>query len=199
MPRPRPLENRLGQVEGQRSAATLEQGVAGIRERRLLRAEAALGEIIREALARAGVDAAGASRLALADDAAAVLAAIPDTAQLRHADAGDAAANGYDRARADMFAPKLIAMTRRYAGGARLDFADASFAELLAWSLAQNAAENPSAAPGRTGAAAGERVAMPDLEPDKTGGTGPSVCPGPVNSAANSKSGKRVSDPVAIG
>ena len=60
-------------------------------------------------------------------------------------------------------------------GGVPLDFTDAAFAELLAWSLAQNAGENPSAAPGHTGATAGERGPMPDLEPDKTGGTGPSV------------------------
>ena len=119
--RPRPLENRLGQVEGRRGAVAIEEGAAGVRQRRLLRAEAALGEIIREALARADADAAAASRLALADDAAAALAAIPDTARLRHADADDAAAsaNGYDRARADMFAPKIIAMIHRFAGGAR--------------------------------------------------------------------------------
>ena len=157
MPRPRPLENRLGQVEGRRGAVAIEEGTAGVRQRRLLRAEAALGEIIRAALMRAGADEAAASRLALADDAAAALAALPDTARLRHSDARDAAAaNGYDRARADMFAPKLIAMTRRYAGGVPLDFADASFAELLAWSLAQKAGESPSPPPDRTGA--GERV-----------------------------------------
>jgi hypothetical protein len=80
-----------------------------------------------------------------------------------------------------MFAPKLIAMIQRFAGGARLDFADASFAELLAWSLAQNTGQSPSAPSGRTGAEAGERVAVPDLEPDKTGGTGPSVQRKPDN------------------
>jgi hypothetical protein len=158
MPRPRPLENRLGQVEGRHNAAAIEEGAAGVRQRRLWRAEAALGEIIREALVRAGVDAAAAGRLALADDAAAALAALPDTARLRQADAGDpaASANGYDRARADMFAPKLSAMIQRFAGGAPLDFADASFAELLAWALARNAGESPSPPPGRAGA--GERV-----------------------------------------
>jgi hypothetical protein len=155
MPRPRPLENRLGQVEGRHNAAAIEEGAAGVRQRRLWRAEAALGEIIREALVRAGVDAAAAGRLALADDAAAALAALPDTARLRQADAGTAA-NGYDRARADLFAPKLSAMIQRFAGGALLDFADASFAELFAWALAQNAGPNPSAPPGRAGA--GERV-----------------------------------------
>ena len=160
MPRPRPLENRLGQVEGHRSAAADKQSAAAARERRLLRAKAALGEIVRAALAQAGVDAAGATRLALADDAAATLAAIPDTARLLHADADDAAvpANPNDRARADDFAPKIIAMTRRFADGMPLDFANASFAELLAWSLAQKTGESPSVPPDPTGAAAGERV-----------------------------------------
>ena len=160
MPRPRPLENRLGQVEGRRSAATDEHSAAAARERCLLRAKAALGEIIRAALAQAGVDAAHATRLALADDAAATLAAIPDDPQLRRADAGDgvfpASPNG--RARADDFAPKIVAMTRCFAGGAAPDFARASFAELLAWSLAQKAEESPSPSPASTGAAPFERA-----------------------------------------
>jgi hypothetical protein len=160
MPRPRPLESRLGQVEGRRSAGAIEQASAGVQQRRLLRAEAALGEIIRETLTRAGVDAADATRLALADDAAATLAAIPDTARLRHADADDAAAQAdpNDRARADAFAAKITAMTQRFAEGMPLDFANASFAELLAWSLAQKAGENPSVPPERTGAEGGERL-----------------------------------------
>ena len=160
MPRPRPLENRLDRVEGRRSAAAEEQSAAAARQRRLLRAKAALGEIIRAALTRAGVDAADATRLALADDAAATLAVIPDMQQLRHADANDAAvpADPNDRARADAFALKITAMTRRFADGVPLDFANASFAELLAWSLAQKAGKSPSVPPNRTRAAAGERV-----------------------------------------
>jgi hypothetical protein len=160
MPRPRPLESRLDRVEGRRSAADDEQSAAAAWQRRLLRAEAALGEIIRAALARAGVDAADVTRLALADDAAATLAAIPDTARLRQADAEDAAAQAdpNDRARADVFTAKITAMTQRFAGGMPLDFANASFAELLAWSLAQKAGENPSVPPERTGAEGGERV-----------------------------------------
>ena len=113
-----------------------------MRQRRLLRAEAALGEIIRGALNRAGVDAADAARLALSDEAAAALAAIPDTAQLRDDDAM-APASLSDRVRAGAFAPKIIAMTERFAGGAPLDFADASFAQLLAWSFAQKAEAEP--------------------------------------------------------
>ncbi len=154
---PRPLEKRLGQVEGRRGATADAQSAAAARQRRLLRAEAALGEIIRKAMARAGVDAADAARLALADDAATALAAIPDTQQLWNADAA-VQASPTDRTRAAAFAPKINAMTRRFADGARLDFAGASFAELLAWSLAQNPERSPSAPPDSTGATAGEGV-----------------------------------------
>ena len=154
MPRPRPLEKRLEQVEGRRSSAARTQSAAATRQRRLLRAEAALGEIIREALVRAGVDAADAARLALSDEAAAALAAIPDTRQLQRADAA-VQASPNDRVRADAFAPKIIAMTQRFAGGAPLDFADASFAQLLAWSFAQKAGENPSVVPAADAASVG--------------------------------------------
>ena len=110
-----------------------------------------MGEIIREALAQAGVDAADATRLALADDAAAALAEIPDTQQLRQADADDAAAttNPNDRVRADMFAPKIIAMTRRFADGVRLDFASASFAELFCLVAGPKARGEPVSAVGQ--------------------------------------------------
>src|SRR6266700_8058197 len=87
-------------------AAAAERGSAAIRRRRVWRAEAAMGAVIRSALARAGVDAAGATRLCLADEAAAALVAIPDTPELQRADGnGAAAASAHDRARADAFAP----------------------------------------------------------------------------------------------
>ena len=137
---PRPLEGRLGRVEGRRMAAATEGGAAATRRRRVWRAEAAMGGVIREALARAGVDAAAAGRLALADAAAAALAAIPDTPALQHADDNGAiAASSCDRVLAEAFAPKITAMTKRLAGAPAPDFANASFAELLAWSLAQPA------------------------------------------------------------
>ena len=103
---PRPLDTRLDRVEGQRIAAAAEHSVAAIRP--ALRAEAAMGAVIRSALARAGVDAADATRLANADDSP----------------------------RADDFESKILVMARGYAGGQRPDFANASFAELFAWSLA---------------------------------------------------------------
>jgi hypothetical protein len=101
-----------------------------------------MGAVVRSALARAGVDAAGATRLCFADEAAAPLVATPDTAELQREDANGAPlANADDRAGADDFESKILAMARRFAGGQMPDFANASFAELFAWSLAQPAAE----------------------------------------------------------
>jgi len=65
-------------------AAAAEHGSAAIRP--TLRAEAAMGAVIRSALARAGVDAAGATRLCFADEAAAPLVTTPDTAELQRED-----------------------------------------------------------------------------------------------------------------
>jgi hypothetical protein len=141
---PRPLDTRLDRVEGKRVAVAAELGSAATRRRRLWRAEAAIGQVIRDALARAGVDAAGATRLCLADQAAAFLAALPDTPQLRRANGNAAAAAAVadgDRALGDAFAPKILAMIRGFASQPPPDFANASFAELFAWSLAQPAAE----------------------------------------------------------
>ena len=137
---PRPLDTRFDRVEGQRIAAAAEPGAAAIRPP--LRAEAAMGAVIRSALARAGVDAAEATRLAFAEEAVAPPAATPDTAESQCEDAnGMPLANADDRPRADDFESKILALARRFAGGQRPDFANASFAELFAWSLAQPAAE----------------------------------------------------------
>ena len=67
---------------------------------------------------------------------------LPDTPELQRADDSDAeAVNAHDRARADAFTPKILEMTSRFAEGKPPDFANASFAELFAWSLTQPAAE----------------------------------------------------------
>ncbi len=105
-----------------------------------------MGAVVRSALARAGVDAAGATRLCFADEAAAPPVAIPVMAtpdtELQREDANGAPlANADDGAGADDFESKILAMARRFAGGQMPDFANASFAELFAWSLAQPAAE----------------------------------------------------------
>jgi len=140
----RPLDTRIDRVEGRRMAAAAEHDSAAIRP--TLHAEAAMGAVVRSALARAGVDAAGATRLSFADEAAAPPVAIPVMAtpdtELQREDANGAPlANADDGAGADDFESKILAMARRFAGGQMPDFANASFAELFAWSLAQPAAE----------------------------------------------------------
>ncbi len=133
---PRPLDTRLDRVEGQRIAAAAEPGAAAIGP--TLRAKAAMGAVIRSALARAGVDAAEATRLAFAEEGAVPPPVIPDKAELQREDAnGIPLANADDGPRADDFESKILAMARRFAGGQPLDFANASFAELFAWSLAR--------------------------------------------------------------
>ena len=142
---PGPLDTRIDRVEGRRMAAAAEPGSAAIRP--TLHAEAAMGAVVRTALARAGVDAASATRLCFADEAAAppvaiLVGAIPDTAELQREDANGAPpCNAYDSPRADDFESKILALAWRFAGGQMPDFANASFAELFAWSLAQPAAE----------------------------------------------------------
>ena len=104
-----------------------------------------MGEVISAALARAGIDTAGITRLCLADEAASALAASPDTPELQYADAGDATpVNADDTARADAFTPKILAMAKRLATAPPPDFAKASFAELFAWSLSDRAVVPPS-------------------------------------------------------
>ena len=138
----RPLDTRLDRVEGKRMTAAAERGSDAIHRRRVWRAEAVMGAVIRSALARAGVDAAEVTRLCVADEAAASLVAIPDTPELQGADGnGTAAANTNDQAPVDALAPKILAQARGFAGGQPPDFAKASFAELFAWSLAQPATE----------------------------------------------------------
>jgi hypothetical protein len=139
---PRPLDARLDRVEGKRMAAAAERSSEAIRRRSIWRAEAAMGAVVRSALARAGMDPAGVARLRLADEAAAALAAIPDTRELQRADAkGAVAADAHDRASADAFASKIEALAERLAGAPPPDLANASFAELFAWSLAQPGTE----------------------------------------------------------
>jgi hypothetical protein len=100
-----------------------------------------MGTAIRRALARAGVDAAQATRLCLADEAATALLALSDTAELERADGSPAGGEAQGRAPADDFSPKIMALARGFADGPPPDFAKASFAELYAWSLAQSPAE----------------------------------------------------------
>ena len=83
---PRPLDTRLDREEGRRTAGAAEQRSATIHQRRIWRAQASIGAVIRIPLAHAGVDAAQATRLCLADEAAAALAALTGTPELQRAD-----------------------------------------------------------------------------------------------------------------
>jgi hypothetical protein len=135
---PRSLDTRLYRVEGRRTAGAAEQRSVAIRNRHIWRAEVAMGAVIRDALARAGVDAAQAVRLCLADEAAAALAALPDTPELQRADNNNPmAAEAEDCAHRDAFESKMRELVRRFVGAPPPDFANASFAELFAWALAQ--------------------------------------------------------------
>ena len=124
-----PLDTRLDRVEGRRTAATAKEGTATVRRRHIWRAEAKIGAVIRSALARAGIDAAQATRLCVADQAAAALAEISDTPEVQRVDGGSPA---QDRGRGDPFKAKILALARGFAGGPPPDFAKASFAELYA-------------------------------------------------------------------
>ncbi len=148
MPQPRPLDTRLARVEGRRAAAIAETSVGAARQRRLLRAEAAIGSLVREALARRGVDPGAVTRLRLADDAAAALAALSDTPELARADREALPpATERERASADVITAKIRGMTRSFAAAPAPDFANASLAELFAWSLAVAAGGGAEPAP----------------------------------------------------
>jgi hypothetical protein len=135
----RPLDARLGRVEGRRAAANAETSSGEARQRRLWRTKAAIGSLIREVLECRGIDPAGIPRLALADEATAALAAIPDLPELQRADRETLPpAQGQGRAHADAFNAKITAMTQA-AAAALPDLANASFAQLFAWALAVSA------------------------------------------------------------
>ena len=106
---PRPLDTRLDREEGRRTADAAERGLAAIRRRHIWRAEAKIGAVIRSALARAGIDAAQATRLCVADQAAAALAEISDAPEVQRVDGGSPA---QDRGREDPFKAKILALAR---------------------------------------------------------------------------------------
>ena len=138
----RPLDTRLDREEGRRTVAAAEHDSAAIRRRHIWRAEAGMGTVIRSALARASIDVAQVTRLCLAEEAEAALAALPDTPELQRADGAlPAEAEAPDRARADALTPKILALAQGFANRPSPDFVNASFAELFAWSLAQQSAD----------------------------------------------------------
>lgn len=132
----RDLKHRLARAELLAPEISWIDGQAAD-HRRSLRTHVALCQLIRERLRLLGFEPALAETLRLGDEAAAELAAIPDTPELERADeilrtlcsdSGDAAQD-------------LIKQLRRMAelyrsGQHRIDFANASPAELLAFCIA---------------------------------------------------------------
>jgi len=138
-------EGRLGR------ALTRVHGVdrAAAEHRGALRARAAIGEAVRWSLAQLGIDPARAVMLRVADDAAAELAAMCNTQELRRADRQapqhDGAALPDDDGWLDRDTSRLIA---RYRTGELPDPdpARASLAELFAWCIARH--DGVGATPG---------------------------------------------------
>lgn len=133
------LNDRLARVEAARAAQVEATVRPGAEHRAALRAKAAIGGVIREALLLTGVDPQICRALRLAQEAQAELAAIPDTPALRRADKrllGGTAGEGSNPA-ADAFDAKMSNLVGRYrAGLGTPDFSTESMACVFAWSLA---------------------------------------------------------------
>ena len=133
----RDLERRLGRAEISTPATSLVDRQAAD-HRRSLRALVAVIELIRDRLRLIGVDPALAETLRRGEEAAAELAAIPDTPELKAADVAIArpeCSNGDDGAR-QVWA-KIERMAEQYrVAEHRLDLANTSPAELLAFCVA---------------------------------------------------------------
>jgi hypothetical protein len=120
------------------AAARKQAGSAEAAHCRALRARVAVCAILRQALIKAGVDPAGVGALRLGEAAMAELAGLGQTLRLAEIDAPDAA--GGPGPIDEMFAAKMLALTRRWPGRGEPDpaaaladkLAGASLAELLA-------------------------------------------------------------------
>jgi hypothetical protein len=135
----RRLDDRLARVEAARAARAKATVRPGAEHRSALRAKAAIGAVIREALLLTGVDLQTCRALGLAQEAQAELAAIPDTPALRRADKRLLGGSAGDRSNpaADAFEAKVSDLVHRYrAGLGTPDFPTESMACVFAWSLA---------------------------------------------------------------
>jgi hypothetical protein len=133
----RDLAHRLARAEIAATATNWAARQAAHR-RELLRSCAKLHQVIRDRLHAMGIDAALAVALQRGEKAAAELAAIPDTDELRAADEAIVSADhhtGNDGAR--QVRAKIAQMAEQYRDGEhRLDLAKAGPAELLAFCVA---------------------------------------------------------------
>jgi hypothetical protein len=133
----RDLERRLARAEIATNA-TKQADLQAAHHRESLRSCVWWHQTIRERLLTMGIDPALAVALRRGEEAAAALAAIPDTDELRGADEAIVRANhGNGDEGAHQFRAKIEQMARLYANGQhRLDLANASPAELLAFCVA---------------------------------------------------------------
>jgi hypothetical protein len=120
--------------------------LATARRRALLRARVEICAGLRRQGASSGVGAAGAAALRLGEEAAAELAGIPDTPELRRLDA--ALLERHDGAAPDGFEATVRRLAEEYRSGRALDLFTASPTELLACCVAR-------ASPGRAWAGKG--------------------------------------------
>jgi hypothetical protein len=105
--------------------------------RQMLRTRVKMHDFIRERLLEMGIDATLALALRRGEEAAAELAAIPDSLELQIADqTAIHANNSSDNDAAGRVWAKIMSMAERYMDGRRPDFANASMAELFAFVLA---------------------------------------------------------------
>ena len=105
--------------------------------RKLLRLFTGIGEFIRKTLLVMGLDPAQARGLRIGEDAAAELAAIPDTEALRSADEAITHSDHHDCSEeGNSVLVKIRRMMAHYSEGAQPDLARASAVELYAFCLA---------------------------------------------------------------
>jgi hypothetical protein len=128
---PQGRETRLRRL----AAARKQAGSAEAARSRALRARVAVCAILRQALIKAGVDPAGVGALRLGEAAMAELAGLGQTLQPPEIDAPDAA--GEPGPIDELFAAKMLALTRRWPGRGEPDPAAALADELAGASLAE--------------------------------------------------------------
>jgi len=128
--------------------AKMPRDLVDARHRSLLRGRAALSALLGKRSAPPDCSRALAGALQLGEAAAAALAGVPDTLELR---ASDEALLAHDHIGAeDMFETRLWHVVRQYRDGRELDPATASPAELLA-AYAAEAGEFPPRSPPQAG------------------------------------------------
>jgi hypothetical protein len=132
----RARKRRAARIAVDRAAGDVQAALPAARRRAGLRARIAVAALLRKYGKAEDCGPALARVLALGEEAAAALAAMPEAAASPEADAAlIAAADG--GACADEFFDRLGRLRAQYRDGAPFDAARASPAELLAWCLAR--------------------------------------------------------------